>query len=294
VRDARRGMRVDDEPSRGGVSVTVDAGTPWDVVAARAVDEGWVGIEALSGIPGSTGATPVQNVGAYGQEVAETIASVRAWDRAAGEVRTLAAGDLGFAYRDSLLKRSIRGDAGDGAEWRPTPRFVVLDVTFRFARGDLSAPIAYPGLARALDVAVGERAPLRAARDAVLGLRRSKGMVLDEADHDTWSVGSFFVNPVLESERAAGLPDEAPRYPVDGGSVKTSAAWLIERAGFEKGFALEGSRAGLSTKHALALTNRGDAAAADVLALARAVRDGVREVFGVELRPEPTLVGVEI
>lgn len=283
VRDARRSIEVADAYACAGVSVTIAAGQPWDDVVVRAVASGWVGLEALSGIPGSTGATPVQNVGAYGQQVSDTVSTVRVWDRGQGRVRTLAFGDLCLGYRSSILKRSL-------AEFGPTPRFVVLDVTFQLRFGDLSAPLRYGELARRLDVAAGGRAPLADVREAVLRLRRGKGMVLDAADPDTWSAGSFFTNPVLDEAAASRLPAEAPRYPADGGGVKTSAAWLIERAGFGKGFGLPGPAA-LSTKHTLALTNRGGASAADLLALARRVRDGVRAEFGVTLEPEPVLVG---
>ena len=298
VRDRRSSIEAVDDGA-GGASVTVAAGTPWDDVVARAVAEGWVGIEALSGIPGSTGATPVQNVGAYGEEVADSIATVRTWDRAECEVRSFARTECGFAYRDSLLKRSMRGAADDGEEWFPTPRFVVLDVTFHLRKGSLSAPITYGQVADALGLEVGERAPLAKVREVVLALRRSKGMVLDAKDHDTWSVGSFFTNPIVSAADARRLPQEAPRYPTGddrpGDTIKTSAAWLIERAGFGKGFALApGAPAALSTKHTLALTNRGEATAADIVALARAIRDGVRDAFGVTLVPEPILIDVRL
>jgi UDP-N-acetylmuramate dehydrogenase len=283
VRDARRGIRVADAYACAGVTTTIPAGQPWDDVVVRAVAEGWVGVEALSGIPGSTGATPVQNVGAYGQQVGDVLATVRVWDRAQRRVRTLAYGDLALGYRTSLLKRSI-GEMG------PTPRYVVLDVGLQLRFGSQSAPVRYGELARRLDVAVGDRAPLADVRETVLELRRGKGMVLDAADPDTWSAGSFFTNPVLDADEAAALPEGAPRYPAEGGRVKTSAAWLIERAGFAKGYGLPGPAA-LSTKHTLALTNRGTASAADLLALAREVRDGVRAAYDIVLEPEPVLVG---
>ncbi|NTV39053.1 MAG: UDP-N-acetylmuramate dehydrogenase [Demequinaceae bacterium] len=303
IRDARDDIDADvtiqDDGFCGGVSVTVAAGVPWDDVVARSVRDGWVGLEALSGIPGSTGATPVQNVGAYGADVAETIASVRTWDRLESRVRTLAAIECGFAYRDSLFKRSQRGAAPDGAVWAPTPRFVVLDVTFQMRFGTRSVPVKYAQLAEALGIEVGGTASTAAVRDAVLELRRSKGMVLDSSDHDTWSAGSFFTNPVVAADVAARLPADAPRYPAGAGApegaIKTSAAWLIERAGFGRGFGVAPDAvAALSTKHTLALTNRGGATADDVLALARAVRDGVRQSFGIELIPEPVMVGAQI
>jgi UDP-N-acetylmuramate dehydrogenase len=275
-----RGVDVLSRDACAGAFVRVAAGEDWGPVVERAVGEGWSGLEALSGIPGSTGATPVQNVGAYGQEVADTLASVRVYDRAERRVRTLAAADCGFAYRWSRFK------AAPG-------RWVVLDVTFQLPVGELSAPVRYAELARALDVPVGARAPLAEVRSAVLALRRGKGMVLDPDDRDTWSAGSFFTNPVLDEAAAEALPVDAPRFPAGDGRVKTSAAWLIEQAGFGKGHGLPGS-ASLSTKHTLALTNRGGASAADLLALAREVRDGVRERFGVELVNEPVLVGCSL
>ncbi|GIG38942.1 UDP-N-acetylmuramate dehydrogenase [Cellulomonas phragmiteti] len=291
VRDVRGGITVPDASACAGVTLTVPAGTVWDDVVAYAVAHELVGVEALSGIPGSTGATPVQNVGAYGQEVAQTVSQVRVWDRGRRRVRTLPFAALGFGYRTSTLKRSMRPDPSDpAAPWGPTPRYVVLDVTFQLRQGSLAAPVVYPELARALGVAVAERAPLADVRAAVLELRGRKGMVLDEADPDTWSAGSFFTNPVLTPAAAVTLPPDAPRWPMPDGATKTSAAWLIEHAGFGRGHGAPGP-ATLSTKHTLALTNRGDARAADLLALAREVRGGVRERFGVLLEAEPVLVG---
>ncbi len=284
VRIVTRGVHLDSGSACGGVSLRVAAGEPWDDLVAHAVAQGYVGIEALSGIPGSTGATPVQNVGAYGQEVADTVATVRTWDRQEGRVRTLAAADCEFGYRTSRFKQE---------RFRGGPRFVVLEVTFQLLLGDLGAPVRYAELAKALGVQLGSRAPLAAVRDAVLGLRGRKGMVLDDADPDTWSAGSFFTNPVLTPDQAAALPEGAPRWPLPDGRVKTSAAWLIERAGFTRGHGLPGP-ASLSTKHTLALTNRGSARADDLLVLAREVRDGVRAAFGVTLEPEPVVVGCTI
>ena len=257
----------------GGAYVEVGAGESWDDVVATAVDRGWVGIEALAGIPGTTGATPIQNVGAYGQEVSQTLARVRTWDRLLKGVRTFAAADCGFGYRTSRFKQ----DPG---------RHVVLSVTFQLTLGDLGAPVRYAELARALGVEIGDRAPAAAVREAVLGLRRGKGMVLDPDDHDTWSTGSFFTNPVVP---AAEVPEGAPTWPQADDLVKTSAAWLIERAGFTKGYGND--RVRLSSKHTLAITNRGSARTSDVLDLAREIRDGVRERFGIELVNEPVLVG---
>ncbi|MBB6627302.1 UDP-N-acetylmuramate dehydrogenase [Nocardioides sp. KIGAM211] len=278
VRVATRGISpdVEDGTSCGGVLVTVAAGESWDDLVARAVASGWVGVEALSGIPGSVGATPIQNVGAYGQEVAQTIASVRVWDRTLKGVRTFANADCGFGYRHSRFK----ADPG---------RHVVLSVTFQFRQGDLGTPATYAELARTLGVEPGGRAPLADVRAAVLGLRAGKGMVLDEADHDTWSAGSFFTNPVVP---AAAVPDGAPAWPQEDGTVKTSAAWLIEHAGFTKGHGND--RVGLSTKHTLALTNRGGATTSDLLALALEVRDGVEMQFGIRLVNEPVLVGCSL
>jgi UDP-N-acetylmuramate dehydrogenase len=275
-----RGVDVLSVDYCGGAEIRVAAGQPWDELVAQTVASGWIGVEALSGIPGSTGATPVQNVGAYGQEVAGAVASVRTWDRLEQRIRTLAAADCEFGYRDSLFKRE---------RYRGGPRYVVLEVTFQFVVADRSEPVKYAELARVLGVAIGERVPLADVRAAVLGLRRGKGMVLDQADHDTWSAGSFFTNPVLPADEAATLPDDAPRWPMPDGQVKTSAAWLIEHAGFAKGYGAPGP-ATLSTKHTLALTNRGNATAEDVLALGRRVRDGVHARFGVTLVPEPELI----
>ncbi|MCB2412959.1 UDP-N-acetylmuramate dehydrogenase [Demequina sp. TTPB684] len=303
VRDARRDVdshvTLQNDGACGGLTITAAAGVPWDALVERAVASKWSGFEALSGIPGSTGATPVQNVGAYGADVSEIIAQVRTWDRATQSVRTLPLMSLGFSYRDSLLKRSMRGGADDGALWAPSPRYVVLSVTFHTRMASLSAPVRYAQLAAALGVQQGERVPITEVREAVLALRRSKGMVLDRADPDTWSAGSFFTNPVLDASAAAALDPDAPRFPAGpgapDGAIKTSAAWLIEHAGFGKGFAVaDDARASLSTKHTLALTNRGGASAEDLVQLARAVRDGVRERFGVTLMPEPVTLGVEI
>ena len=295
IRDGRRDISVQDDGMCGGVSVTATAGVPWDQVVVRAVEEGWVGIEALSGIPGSTGATPIQNVGAYGAEVADVLALVRVWDRLEQRVRSLPRVDCQFSYRDSIFKRSMSGSAPDGGIWHPTPRYVVLDVTFQMRQGDLSAPIRYAQLAAALDTQEGKRAPLEDVRAAVLEVRGAKGMVLSDGDHDTWSAGSFFTNPILTADAVAKLPAEAPRFAAAEGRVKTSAAWLIEHAGFSRGFAVRNNaRASLSTKHTLALTNRGNASASDVLELARTVRDGVKAKFDIELVPEPVFLGATL
>ncbi len=278
VHVATRGVQAD-VSGCGGAYVRLEAGEVWDDVVELAVENEWIGIEALSGIPGLVGATPIQNVGAYGSEVAQTIASVRTLDRTTGQFRTFAASDCGFGYRWSRFK------AEPG-------RYVVLQVSFQFSLGSLSAPIRYAELAARLGATVGERVDSRAVRRAVLEIRRSKGMVVDAADHDTWSAGSFFTNPVLAADRAAALPADAPRYPTPDGKVKTSAAWLIDHAGFHKGFGVGAAR--VSTKHALALTNPGNATASDIVELARVIRSGVQRRFGVLLDPEPVLVGVEL
>ncbi|WP_203568778.1 UDP-N-acetylmuramate dehydrogenase [Aestuariimicrobium ganziense] len=278
VKVATRGVDAD-VGSCGGAVVTVAAGENWDDFVAFAVAQGWVGVETLSGIPGLVGSTPIQNVGAYGCEVSQTIARVRTLDRRTGQFATFAAADCGFGYRWSRFK------AEPG-------RHVVLQVTFQLPLGDLSAPVRYAELASTLGVEVGQRTPMAAVREAVLAIRGRKGMVLDADDHDTWSAGSFFMNPVLTADQAATLPADAPRYPAPGDMVKTSAAWLIERAGFGRGHAR--GPVSLSTKHTLALTNRGGATTDDLLALAREVRDGVQQRFGVVLVPEPVMVNCQI
>ena len=257
------------------VAVTVQAGEDWDALVATAIEEGWAGLEAMSGIPGLVGATPIQNVGAYGHEVAESVTSVTAYDRVAGEVTVLRPADCAFSYRNSALKG--------------TDRYVVLEVTYTLIRSGQSQPLAYLELAQALNAEIGARVPAAAVRAAVLGLRRRKGMVLDSNDPDATSAGSFFTNPIVPAEVAARLPAEVPRWPVPDGQVKVSAAWLIEQAGFTKGYGHGAAR--ISTKHTLALTNRGGATTAELLALARELRDGVRAKFGITLVNEPVLVG---
>ncbi|MDN5726195.1 MAG: UDP-N-acetylmuramate dehydrogenase [Propionibacteriales bacterium] len=273
-----RGVRVTDTSACGGAEVHVAAGEVWDDLVARAVSEGWAGVEALSGIPGLVGATPIQNVGAYGAEVAQVVARVRTWDRREGRISTMAAADCAFSYRNSAFKSDPQ-------------RWVVLEVVFTFEQADLSAPIRYAELAQALSVEIGERTLATQVREAVLSLRAGKGMVLDAADHDTWSAGSFFTNPLLDADEVERLPADAPRFPA-GDQVKSSAAWLIEHAGFTKGYGQGSAR--LSTKHTLALTNTGNATSADVLALAREVRDGVRDRFGITLVNEPVMINCEL
>jgi UDP-N-acetylmuramate dehydrogenase len=284
LRIETRGIALD------GPELAVAAGETWTDAVERTVAAGLAGIECLAGIPGSAGATPVQNVSAYGQEVSSTLTEVVAYDRRAGERVVLPAGECGFAYRDSRFKR----DPG---------RYVILRVRFRLEDADgMSAPVRYAEVARALGVAEGERAPLERTRRTVLGLRAGKGMVLDPEDHDTWSAGSFFTNPVLDAPAHAALLERVaarlggqvavPGWPAGDGLVKVPAAWLIERAGFGKGYGSGPAR--ISTKHTLALTNRGTAKAEDLLALAREVRDGVHEAFGVTLVNEPVLVGATL
>jgi UDP-N-acetylmuramate dehydrogenase len=270
-----RGMRVVTSDATQ-VVVRVAAGEPWDAFVAETVERGWSGVECLSGIPGSAGATPIQNVGAYGQEVAHTIVAVHAYDREADAVRELTPQECAFAYRSSVFKHS--------------ERWVVLDVDFRLALSGLSEPIRYAELARQLGAEAGDRVPLEQARETVLKLRAGKGMVLDPDDKDTWSVGSFFTNPVLSAGQWATLTQSVtpPHWPGEDGTVKVPAAWLIEHAGFAKGYA--GRQVAISSKHTLALTNRGGGTTAALLDLAREIRDGVRERFGVELHPEPVLV----
>jgi UDP-N-acetylmuramate dehydrogenase len=268
---------IDSAEQDGGVSVTVQAGVEWDGFVAKTVAEGWSGLASMSGIPGLTGATPIQNVGAYGSEVAEVISSVTVLDRTSGRIEAWAPERCGFGFRTSAFKH--------------TDRYVVLDVTFALQRSRDGVPVRYLEVARRLGVEPGSVAPSEQVRDVVLYLRRSKGMLLDAADHDTWSVGSFFVNPFVAPDAA---PADSPQWRVDG-KVKLSAAWLIENAGFTKGYGLERGRGAvaLSTKHTLALTNRGGATTAELLELAREIRDGVEATFGVRLRPEAHLAGID-
>jgi len=331
IRVASQGITADQDAGGDTVLVTVAAGEVWDRLVQWSVTEGLAGLECLSGIPGLAGATPIQNVGAYGQDVSETVTEVRAFDRERDEVIRLTSAECEFGYRTSMLKRAAAGLA--------TGRFIVLSVTFRlwraepgadrveagsgrveagagrveagagagahraWARRGLSRPVKYAELARTLGVEVGGRVPLEEARSAVLALRRGKGMVLDAADPDTRSAGSFFTNPVLvlaafgELERcvaaAYGPGTRVPRFPAGPGRIKVPAAWLIERAGFAKGYAPgpDGRGARISAKHTLALVNPGGATTAGLLTLAREVADGVRKAFGVELAAEPVLVG---
>lgn len=281
---ATRGVLLD------GSSLELAAGEVWSDAVDRTVEAGLAGIECLAGIPGSAGATPIQNVGAYGQEVSSTLTEVVAYDRQTQRTVTLSNEECAFSYRHSRFKSDPR-------------RYVVLRVRFALEdAGGLSGPVRYAETARVLGIAPGERVPLATARETVLKLRTGKGMVLDPEDHDTWSAGSFFTNPILDDEAFAafrarvrerlGEGVEAPAYPAGPGRTKTSAAWLIDKAGFTKGYGDGPAR--ISTKHTLALTNRGDATTEDLLALAREVVAGVHEAFGITLVNEPVTVGVSV
>lgn len=301
VRVATRGITATRSAGARPVRLTVEAGEAWDDVVAHAVANGWSGIEALSGIPGSAGAAPVQNIGAYGQELASSLVGLDFLDFDTGRLVRLAAAELGLGYRTSALKR---GRAG-----------LVLSLDLALADdGGLSQPIAYPQVAAALNVRIGDRVPVAELRAAVLGLRGSKGMLWNPADPDSASAGSFFTNPVVSEQFARGLPADAPRWPtapeeaarvlplgadippVVRGEyfVKLSAAWLIEKSGISRGFAIPGSRAAISSKHTLAIVNRGGATAADVMQLAGYIQTRVMSEFGVNLQPEPVLVGVQL
>jgi UDP-N-acetylmuramate dehydrogenase len=260
-----------DESACAGAWVTVAAGHNWSDFVSASVANGWTGIEGLAGIPGTVGATPIQNVGAYGQSVSDTIAQVRAWNKKTQSVEVIFAADCEFGYRSSIFKSHPN-------------TWVILSVTFQLPLGTVSAPIAYNELATKLKVELGDRVSTTDLQTAVLDLRSGKGMVLDSSDHDTWSVGSFFMNP-----RVAIAPQNAPNWPEADGTVKVSAAWLIEQAGFTKGFTLNG-RAALSSKHTLAITNRGAATSADISELADHIVRGVKAKFDIELKPEATFI----
>jgi len=267
-----RGVHPESQDA-GAVVVNVAAGERWDDFVAMAAGKGWAGIECLSGIPGSAGATPIQNVGAYGQDVSETIVRVDVYDRVEHRRKSLTNEECGFAYRSSAFKHAGRD------------RYVVLSVSFRLVPGGTPA-VRYPDLQRELGDGAGD---LRRVRDAVIAVRRRKGMVLDPSDPDTRSDGSFFTNPVLSPADWAKFPvRDAPHFPA-ADSVKLSAAWLIEHAGFHKGF--RHGNAGISSKHTLAIVNRGGATAREVIELVRMIQRGVRERFGIELQPEPNFIG---
>ena len=263
-----------DSSACAGAWVTVQSGHEWDDFVAHSVRNEWVGIEALSGVPGSTGATPLQNVGAYGQQVSETIAQVRAWNRQTNAIDTIFLDKCDFGYRSSIFKKNPN-------------TWVVLSVVYQLRLGTVSSPVAYKELAASLGLEVGQRTTTAALRDAVIELRKTKGMVVQHDDHDTWSVGSFFMNPRVEV-----APEGAAAWPEPDGRIKVSAAWLIEQAGFARGFGLN-DRARVSSKHTLALTNHNGASANDVIELARHIRDGVQNKFGITLVPEARLIGID-
>ena len=262
-----------------GATLTIGAGEDWDTFVQTTIDRGFAGLETLSGIPGTVGAAPIQNIGAYGHEVAEFITRVRTYDRKIKEICTFTNSQCEFTYRNSYFK------AHPG-------RYVVLDVQFQIRIGEMSDPITYLELAKKLGIEPGDKAPVVATRAAVLELRASKGMLLSPEDHDSWSAGSFFTNPIISQQAADALPNAAPKWPLNDGRVKISAAWLIENAGMHKGDEVGGAR--ISTKHVLALTNSGDATAADIAELAKRARVHLKEIFGITLEAEVNLIGIEI
>ena len=262
-----------------GATLTIGAGEDWDSFVQTTITSGFAGLETLSGIPGTVGASPIQNIGAYGHEVSEFITRVRTYDRQEKVLKTFTNSECQFSYRNSYFK------AHPG-------RYVVLDVQFQIRRGEFSDPITYLELAKKLGIQPGDKAPVVATRAAVLELRASKGMLLSTEDHDSWSAGSFFTNPIISQQAADALPNAAPKWPLNDGRVKISAAWLIENAGVHKGDEVGGAR--ISTKHVLALTNAGDATAADIAELAKRARNQVKEIFGITLEAEVNLIGIEI
>jgi UDP-N-acetylmuramate dehydrogenase len=260
-----------------GATLTIGAGEDWDAFVALTLDRGFAGLETLSGIPGTVGAAPIQNIGAYGHEVSEFITRVRTYDRQAKGLKTFTNSECDFSYRNSHFK------AHPG-------RYVVLDVQFNLRRGEMTTAITYAELAKKLGIAVGEKAAIVQTRAAVLELRAAKGMLLNPSDRDSWSAGSFFTNPIVSKEVAATLPDDAPKWPTADGMVKTSAAWLIENSGVHKGDSHGGAR--VSTKHVLALTNAGNATATEIAELAKSAQKSVFEKFGITLEAEVNLVGI--
>lgn len=262
-----------------GATLTIGAGEDWDAFVITTIQSGFAGLETLSGIPGTVGAAPIQNIGAYGHEVSEFVTRVRTYDRQQKEIKTFINSECQFSYRNSLFK-SHPG------------RYVVLDVQFQIRRGEMSDPITYLELAKKLGVDPGDKATVIDTRNAVMALRGSKGMLLNSEDHDSWSAGSFFTNPIISQQVADALPNAAPKWPLNDGRVKISAAWLIENSGMHKGDEVGGAR--ISTKHVLALTNSGTATASDIAQLARQARDHVQQAFGITLAAEVNLVGIEI
>lgn len=262
-----------------GATLTIGAGENWDQFVATTISRGFAGLETLSGIPGTVGAAPIQNIGAYGHEVSEFITRVRTYDRQAKAIKTFTNAECEFEYRSSHFKKH-------------PGRYIVLSVQFQIRTGEISTPITYAELAQKLGIAVGEKAPVVDTRNAVMELRASKGMLLNPNDKDSWSAGSFFTNPIVSTEVALALPEGAPKWPTADGRVKTSAAWLIEHSGIDKGQSHGGAR--ISTKHVLALTNSGNATAEELIQLAREVRASVQEKFGITLEPEVNLVGIAL
>jgi UDP-N-acetylmuramate dehydrogenase len=270
VKVASSGVRIE------GSRVTADAGVEWDHIVRATIAAGLAGLESLSGIPGSTGGTPIQNVGAYGTLTSDVLVELTLYDRHTGQLETWGAQQCAFGpHRQSIFKRS--------------ERYLILDVTFELAASELSRPIRYADLARHLGVEPGAAAPVREVRAAVLGLRAGRGMLLDDDDHDTWSVGSFFLNPVVATVPPAAR--ECPQFP-DVNGTKLSAGWLVDHAGFPRGYGADLGRGtvALSTKHALAITNRGGATTAEVMKFAAHIREGVEAAFGIRLEPECDLV----
>lgn len=299
ARDGKGPQTVERE---GTAHVSVNAGCVWDDFVAWCVTHGLEGLEALSGIPGQIGSAVMQNLGAYGQEIGTRLEAATLLDRLTGKVERYAKDELGLGYRTSILRKSM-DEGQDGGRWALSPRWIVLSAEFELTKAQQGC-VGHAQLAKALGCEVGQRMSIEMIREKVHEVRASKGMVCDPDPcgpspiHDRWSSGSFFTNPVLGSEEAAELlPEDAPRYPAhDAQHVKTSAAWLIDHAGFPKGYGVHGgeSKASLSNLHTLALTNRGQATSADVVELAQTVKDGVRERFGIELKPETVLVGVSL
>ena len=278
IRVETKGNSYHVDACSGGM-ITVAAGEDWDGFVEWILNKGFAGLETMSGIPGTVGGAPIQNIGAYGHEVSEVIARVRTWDRKAGAYKTFSNSECEFSYRSSVFKKN-------------PGRYVIIDVTFQLRNGEMSLPITYKELASYLGVDLEARALVSDVRKAVLALRAAKGMLLDEKDHDTWSAGSFFVNPIVSKEIAATLPADAPRWPQADGRIKTSAAWLMENAGMKKGKAHNG--AAISSKHVLALVNTGSATAADIIDIARSARSAVHEKFGITLEPEVQFVGLSL
>jgi len=278
IRIASRSMKSEVDAC-SGATLTIGAGENWDDFVALTIERGFAGLETLSGIPGTIGAAPIQNIGAYGHEVSEFITRVRTYDRVAKRLKTFTNSECDFSYRNSHFK-SHPG------------RHVILDVQFNLRSGEVTTAITYAELAKKLGIEVGEKAPVTATRAAVLELRGAKGMLLNPTDRDSWSAGSFFTNPIVTHEIAAKLPEGAPQWPTPDGNIKTSAAWLIEHSGVNKGDSHGGAR--VSTKHVLALTNAGNATATDIAELAKSAQQSVFEKFGITLEAEVNLIGITL